>query len=484
MKYVLASASPRRQELLTQAGFTFDVIPSAVDEKITKDIPSDVVMELAHQKALDVYESKIKDNPAYQGEDCIVIGADTIVSYRGEILGKPADNEEAFDMLSMLADRTHQVYTGVTFAGCIRGQQILHTFYEKTDVTFYPVTKEDLHAYVDSGDSLDKAGAYGIQGAFAIHVKGIEGDYNNVVGRISITGSTIFVILEIVMAVITRSQAVLLDSVYDGVEILMVFVSLSLVPLMYKPSSESHPFGYQQIESLFVVVKGAIMIAVTVGLIINNIQIIFHGGQHVNFSMVAYFEMSATLVSIAVIFLLRRMNSKLTSPIVIMEIQEWQIDSVASFGMCIAFFLPQIITVEWFQPLIPYLDPILAIILSLFMLPVPIKTVITGLRDLFLLPPEEETVQEIKEIVSPILATYGDTKLYYDILRTGRKLWISVYITMNRDMISISKFKSVQKEIIQALSKEYQDFYFELLPDIEYTGDTEVPEPVPDEEET
>ena len=213
--------------------------------------------------------------------------------------------------------------------------------------------------------------------------------------RISITGSTIFVILEIVMAVITRSQAVLLDSVYDGVEILMVFVSLSLVPLMYKPSSESHPFGYQQIESLFVVVKGAIMIAVTVGLIINNIQIIFHGGQHVNFSMVAYFEMSATLVSIAVIFLLRRMNSKLTSPIVIMEIQEWQIDSVASFGMCIAFFLPQIITGEWFQPLIPYLDPILAIILSLFMLPVPIKTVITGLRDLFLLPPEEETVQEI-----------------------------------------------------------------------------------------
>ena len=154
--------------------------------------------------------------------------------------------------------------------------------------------------------------------------------------RISITGSTIFVILEIVMAVITRSQAVLLDSVYDGVEILMVFVSLSLVPLMYKPSSESHPFGYHQIESLFVVVKGAIMIAVTVGLIINNIQIIFHGGQHVNFSMVAYFEMSATLVSIAVIFLLRRMNSKLTSPIVIMEIQEWQIERLQKLGCNVA----------------------------------------------------------------------------------------------------------------------------------------------------
>ena len=158
------------------------MIPSAIEEKITKDIPSDVVMELAHQKALDVFESQILHNPKYQSEDCLVIGADTIVSYRGEILGKPADKEEAFDMLSMLADRTHQVYTGVSFIGQIRGQKIAHTFYEKTDVTFYPVSKQDLHTYVDSGDSLDKAGAYGIQGAFAIHVKGIEGDYNNVVG--------------------------------------------------------------------------------------------------------------------------------------------------------------------------------------------------------------------------------------------------------------------------------------------------------------
>lgn len=118
------------------------------------------------------------------------------------------------------------------------------------------------------------------------------------------------------------------------------------------------------------------------------------------------------------------------------------------------------------------------------MLPVPIKTVITGLRIPFLLLRRKKNGSGDQRYRISDSATYGDTKLYYDILRTGRKLWISVYITMNRDMISISKFKSVQKEIIQALSKEYQDFYFELLPDIEYTGDTEVSEPVPDEEET
>ena len=108
MKYILASQSPRRRELLARTGLEFEVIPSDVDEKITKDIPSDVVMELAHQKAENVY-GKITDL-----NDYTVIGSDTIVVYRDEILGKPVDKQEAYDMLSMLADRTHQVYTGVS----------------------------------------------------------------------------------------------------------------------------------------------------------------------------------------------------------------------------------------------------------------------------------------------------------------------------------------------------------------------------------
>lgn len=175
MKYILASASPRRKELLKKTGISFEIIPSSIEERITKTIPSDIVMELAEQKARAVYEETC-------AQDLTVIGADTIVVYCGEILGKPADKSEAYDMLSMLSDRTHQVYTGVSLI--IRKQENLsvRTFYEKTDVTFYPVHKDDLHTYVESGDSLDKAGAYGIQGDFAIHVKEIKGDYNNVVG--------------------------------------------------------------------------------------------------------------------------------------------------------------------------------------------------------------------------------------------------------------------------------------------------------------
>ena len=176
MRYILASQSPRRRELLARTGLEFDVIPSDVNEKITKEVPSDVVMELAHQKAENVY-AKITDP-----DDYTVIGSDTIVVYRDEILGKPADKQEAYDMLSMLADRTHQVYTGVSLLIWKNGRKIIRTFYEKTEVTFYPIMREDLLSYIATGDPMDKAGAYGIQGDFAIHVKSINGDYNNVVG--------------------------------------------------------------------------------------------------------------------------------------------------------------------------------------------------------------------------------------------------------------------------------------------------------------
>ena len=171
MNYILASASPRRRELLAKCGIFFDVIPSGIEEKITGETPLDIVIELARQKAMDVWK-----NHAADGD--VVIGADTIVVYRDEILGKPEDEEEALNMLSMLADRTHQVYTGVAI---IHGT-FMKTFCKRTDVTFYPVDRQDLLRYIASGDPMDKAGAYGIQGDFAIHVKEIHGDYNNVVG--------------------------------------------------------------------------------------------------------------------------------------------------------------------------------------------------------------------------------------------------------------------------------------------------------------
>lgn len=172
---ILASQSPRRRELLGRLHIPFEVVPAVGEEKAHGESPQDIVMHLARQKAEEVYFSKQK---ACDGSPLLVIGADTIVVFENQVLGKPGDRDSAYAMLDMLSGNTHQVYTGV----CIMKGDTVHCFYEKTDVTFARLTAEELWAYIDSGDSFDKAGGYGIQGDFAVYVKEISGDYNNVVG--------------------------------------------------------------------------------------------------------------------------------------------------------------------------------------------------------------------------------------------------------------------------------------------------------------
>lgn len=169
-KIILASGSPRRRELLTQVGIEYEVIPADIAEVITKSNPSEVVEELSRQKADAVHKS-------YKNR--IVLAADTVVAFKGKILGKPEDENDAYLMLKMLSGNVHQVYTGVTIIG--KNDEIL-TFSVCTDVEMYENSDERILEYISSQEPMDKAGAYGIQGLGAILVKQINGDYNNVVG--------------------------------------------------------------------------------------------------------------------------------------------------------------------------------------------------------------------------------------------------------------------------------------------------------------
>ena len=158
---ILASGSPRRRELMSQVGLDFTVVTSDADENIKEMEPEDYVRELSSIKAQSVLEQY-----ADKDDSVIVIGADTIVYHKGEILTKPKDEEDAFRILKSLEGQIHQNVS----------------FYEKTDVWVYDMTDEEIRDYISTGEPMDKAGAYGIQGKFAAYIKGIEGDYNNVVG--------------------------------------------------------------------------------------------------------------------------------------------------------------------------------------------------------------------------------------------------------------------------------------------------------------
>ncbi len=177
---VLASASPRRQELLRNAGITFTVYPANIPEQPRRgENPCKCAERLAREKALAVF----RQHPAN-----FVLGADTIVVVDGEILGKPRDEADAMRMLRLLSGRTHQVTTGVCLAGSLRtGNQKLETGFEDTRsettlVTMTTLTDEDIRSYIATGEPMDKAGAYAIQGIASRWIPRIEGDYFNVVG--------------------------------------------------------------------------------------------------------------------------------------------------------------------------------------------------------------------------------------------------------------------------------------------------------------
>lgn len=175
-KIILASASPRRRELLEQAGYEFEIQVSHKEEVYTSETPDEIVKELALLKAKDIAMQNERQN-------LIVIGADTVVAHKGLILGKPQSEEEAFEMIRGFQGQKHQVYTGVAIISYDeQGREAIINHAVKTDVYVNDMTDDEIWNYIHRDHVLDKAGSYGIQSGFAIYIEKIEGDYFNVVG--------------------------------------------------------------------------------------------------------------------------------------------------------------------------------------------------------------------------------------------------------------------------------------------------------------
>ena len=177
MKYILASASPRRKEILEQIGLEFEIIPAKGEEVMRFTRPEEIVMDLSRQKAEEIAKQRGKE-PVPE----LIIGADTVVAKDGIILGKPKDEEDAYRMLSMLQGTSHKVYTGVTFILRKESGIKTHSFFEETEVFMHPMSEEERRLYISTKEPFDKAGGYGIQGRCAVFIEKSHGDYQNVVG--------------------------------------------------------------------------------------------------------------------------------------------------------------------------------------------------------------------------------------------------------------------------------------------------------------
>ncbi|MCR5669951.1 MAG: Maf family protein [Butyrivibrio sp.] len=178
MRYILASGSPRRKELLSMVVPEYEVIPAKGEEKTSEQTPDAIVEELSYHKASEIFNKILRD----EKDGFVVIGADTVVSYKQKILGKPKDRSDAADMIRLLQGHEHQVYTGVTVFYREEEENKSFTFSECTNVKVTDMTEDEITSYAGCGEPDDKAGAYALQGKFGIYITGIDGDYYNVVG--------------------------------------------------------------------------------------------------------------------------------------------------------------------------------------------------------------------------------------------------------------------------------------------------------------
>ncbi|WP_297404886.1 cation transporter [uncultured Cetobacterium sp.] len=284
--------------------------------------------------------------------------------------------------------------------------------------------------------------------------------------KISLYAGIIFVISEIFMSIYSKSQAVLMDAVFDSIELFIIALSIALIPLFYKPVSEKRPFGYAQYESFFIILKGLMYTSVALGLIITNIQLLIEGGKKIDYSQVVWFELVCTVTSLGIYLYMNYKNKNINSRIVDSEIYGWKIDMLYSLGMTLAFSFELFLKNVLSENIGKYMDPIVALLIALFLLPEPIKMVIRELKCVFLISAEESILKEIKEISSEIFKKYPYEVTFYDVVRTGRKVWISLYFLSKNRNIDVNEISLIHLELKNSLKDKIPDFYLEFIPDI------------------
>lgn len=285
--------------------------------------------------------------------------------------------------------------------------------------------------------------------------------------RISFIGSMTFLLSECVMALLTHSHAVLMDCVYDIADIVMLGPFMILVPLLYKPVTEKRPYGFSQVESLFIIIKTGLLIFITAQLIVDSIQMILDGGHIVNAGVIAVFELGVSATCVIMYVVLHRMNATYSSPTVKAEIYIWKLDSLSTLGVGMAFVIQLILQRTPLVWIAPYIDPGIAVIMAVILLKEPVSMFWEGIKNLVLFAPKKEVVDHVREITAKHLQKHEFDINFLDMIKTGRKIWIEVYILQEDDLISIRELKQAHDEIMEDLKEEYDNVYIELIPEID-----------------
>lgn len=281
--------------------------------------------------------------------------------------------------------------------------------------------------------------------------------------RLSFVAGLAFALVELIFAIYSHSQSALTDAVYDASELVFIALLLFLTPLFHKPVSEKHPYGYFQLESIFLIVKGVMMLSVTLGVVVEVIESALSGGNPVDDLQVSLFQLCLGVASVVIYVIMRGVNKNSSSPTVEAELLGWRLDIGYSLGMSLAFFASSFLVKTPLAFIAPYFDQIIAVLVMVFMLPESVKMLWSSVRDIFLFSPDEELVEQIKQICTESMEDYAFSPVFFDITRTGRHLWIAVYFKVSSATLAVEQLKKATEEVNQKISSQLEECTCELI---------------------
>lgn len=286
--------------------------------------------------------------------------------------------------------------------------------------------------------------------------------------RLSFIGSCLLSGSEIIMALILRSYAVMMDGIFDSAELVMMGPFLVLVPLLYKPVNERHPYGYSQVESFFLIIKYSVLLTLMLLLINTNVHVIMSGGNRVNPSMIAVYEMLLGAASVFMYFMLAHISRKYESPTVHAELYLWKTDIVGSCGIAVAFLAQHVLGDTVLAAFAPYMDSAVAIVMSVLLLREPVSEIVRGFKQMLLFSPPEDVMRRVHEVVNKNLEGLPYRATFIDVIQTGRKTWIEVYLKENLDtsLIDVRHWTKMREYVIEDLKDDFDQIYVEFIPDL------------------
>ncbi len=284
--------------------------------------------------------------------------------------------------------------------------------------------------------------------------------------NISLIGSILFMLSEGIMAYVTKSHSLLMDCIFDVTDLIMIGPFLLLVPLLYKPVTEKRPYGFSQVESLFVVIKYSVLLAITASLVWDNIRSLLHGGRQVDGGKIAFFELAVCLGCLIIYLLLHYFSRRYASLTIKAEIYIWKLDVISSLGVSIAFFVQMALHRTDYAWLAAYVDPVVAIVMACLLLVEPIKMIIVNLKSLVLFAPEEEIMDMIRHVPEHHMDKVHYDIEFLDVIQTGRKTWVEIYMTSHNNLINTTILLQLRNEIREELKKSFDQVYVELIPSL------------------